>query len=72
MLRKLLYQNGLDWMRRPEEKWLRKKTVTPPPAEERRKDMVRAIPRMASTVDVATMQVPGRPRTGRLTRPELA
>jgi hypothetical protein len=25
------YQNGMEWMRRPEEEWPVKKTVTPPP-----------------------------------------
>jgi hypothetical protein len=33
------YQNGMDWIRGPAEEWLVKKTVTPPPAKQCRKDI---------------------------------
>jgi hypothetical protein len=34
------YQEGLPWMREPPETWLTKKTFTPPPPEECKKDML--------------------------------
>jgi hypothetical protein len=50
------YQNGIEWMRSPVEEWPVKKTVTPPPVEECRKDMVLAMPRGAATAEVAVVQ----------------
>jgi hypothetical protein len=47
------YQKEMDWMRCPEKNWPMKKAVTPAPAEECRKDMVLAIPRVALTAEVA-------------------
>jgi hypothetical protein len=46
------YQEGMSWMRRPEEEWPAKMKVTPPPKEEMKKGAV------AATCMVATMQEP--------------
>jgi hypothetical protein len=50
------YQNGMDWIMCLEEEWPGKKTVTPPPAEECRKDMMLAVPVLVPTAEVAMMQ----------------
>ena len=36
------YQKGMDWMRLPASKWPAKKTLSPPPVEELRKDLIEA------------------------------
>jgi hypothetical protein len=46
------YQNGMSWMRAPESEWPVKQTITPPPMEECRKDMM-----LASTSPPAAAEV---------------
>jgi Pao retrotransposon peptidase len=43
------YQNGINWMRLPEEEWPVRKEFSAPPEEERRKDVVTVASALSST-----------------------